>query len=83
MKNQPRKFWNEITVVKVAKLGYKKEILVVTVGADDPTTLETERAKNLAVKVASKKGFKTKAGFGEIKLFGQNALTLREFYYEK
>lgn len=80
MKAYPRKLWEELTVVEIEK---KNNTLIVTIGADDPLMLEKYVAKKLAIDTARKQNYKKLAGVGDIRLFGQNALALRKFYYEK
>ena len=80
MMKEPRKYWEELTVVELfkEKHGHK---LVVIVGADEPMRLEKKEAMELAKKVAHKNGFHKMDGMGEIKLNGQNAMATRDFYY--
>jgi hypothetical protein len=59
-------------------------ILTVNIGADDPTYLDSEEAFQFAATIAERKGYFTfyKAE-DDIRLYGQNHLTERMFYFKK
>lgn len=59
------------------------KMLVVTLGADDPTTLNDETAFKTAIKIAKRRGFKNRHRKGHIHTKGQNALATRTFYFKK
>ncbi len=83
MKSQPRKMWEELSVVNTYRID-KGKFLVVVIGADDPTYLEIdEKAKAMATKEAKKLGYPKLRKVGEIGRFGQNELTLQRFYFKK
>jgi len=81
--NQPRKMWEDLTVVKTYKID-QGNILIVVMGADDPTYLEMDdKAKEMARKEANKLGFPKLRKVGGIGRFGQNEMTLQRFYFKK
>lgn len=59
-------------------------ILEVNIGADDPTLLGLPEALSYASKIAKKKKFNTLVEVeDDIRLYGQNNLAERKFYFKK
>lgn len=59
-------------------------VLAVNIGADDPTLLELPEAIKFASKIAKRRKFNTLLEIEDhIRLYGQNNLTERTFYFKK
>lgn len=59
-------------------------ILTVNLGADDPTYLESEEAFQFAATIAKRENYSTSLNTeDDIRLYGQNCLTERMFYFKK
>ena len=58
--------------------------LEINIGADDPTLLELQEAIKFASKIAKRKRFNTLVEIeNDIRLYGQNNLAERTFFYKK
>lgn len=58
--------------------------LMINLGADDPTDLESTEALDFATKIAKRKGYSIFYKVEEdIRLYGQNCLTERMFFFQK
>ncbi|WP_269433527.1 GIY-YIG nuclease family protein [Bacillus sp. FJAT-29937] len=77
-----RKYWEEFEELTIH---YGTDgILTVNIGADDPMNLESNKAFEFAANIAKRKGYSTfyKAE-DDIRLYGQNCLTERMFYFKQ
>jgi hypothetical protein len=68
--------------MKVIK-AFKNNGLTVVIGADDPQELQENKAANMAVKAATKKGYNEAIDVGEVRTYGQNRLAERKFYFKR
>ena len=70
-------------MIRIIETKLKGRNLVVVVGADDPSELDTNKAIEVASKEAKRKGYKEALDLSSIRTFGQNNLAKRKFYYGK
>jgi hypothetical protein len=68
--------------MKVVKT-FRNHGLTVVIGADDPMELQENRAANMAVKEAGKRGYNEAVDVGQVQTFGQNQLAERKFYFKR
>ncbi|MFB9759252.1 hypothetical protein [Ectobacillus funiculus] len=60
------------------------DILTVNLGTDDPTYLESEEAFLFATNIAKRESYSTLLrAEDDIRVYGQNCLTDRMFYFKK
>jgi hypothetical protein len=72
--------WKRVVVLDTK---YRKQTLAIKVGADNPDhLLDTDVMKGIK-ELARRKGYKKVRGAGHVKLFGQNELAQRVFYYTR
>lgn len=77
-----RQYWEKYVELKI---NYGADgILTINLGAEDPIDLESNTALEFATRIANKKGFSTFHSIeDEIRLYGQNCLTERMYYFRK
>jgi hypothetical protein len=77
-----RKYWEKFEELSI---NYGADgTLTVNIGADNPTELEGEEAFQFATDIAKKKGYSTFYQVeDDIRLYGQNCLTERMFFFKK
>lgn len=77
----PRVLWEKF--VEINSYRTKNNTLVINIGSDDPTLLEQTQALKFASKIAKNKRYynfiKAEA---EIRIYGQNNLAERMFYFK-
>ncbi|SOC06356.1 hypothetical protein SAMN05880501_104257 [Ureibacillus xyleni] len=77
-----RQFWE--SYVELHCHQPSSTILEVNVGADDPTLLQLPEALTFASKIAKKKKFNTLVEIeNDIRLYGQNHLAERKYFFKK
>lgn len=77
-----RQYWGKF--LELHTHDSKDGILAVNVGADDPTHLESEEAIEFALNIAKRKGlFIFLKIEDDIRIYGQNCLTERRFYFQR
>ncbi|WAB25030.1 deaminated base DNA N-glycosylase activity protein [Lysinibacillus phage vB_LfM_LysYB1] len=69
--------------LKPLEVRVKGNRLTLTLGADDPKHLNDEYADKVAKTIAKRKGFRKNRGRDSVKVFGQNYLAQRTYYYER
>ncbi|MNW28103.1 hypothetical protein D3C74_49150 [compost metagenome] len=72
--------WMRVTVMDTKK---RNGVLAVKMGADDPDTLDFKDTFEAAKAVAKRRGYKTVRGMTVIKVYGQNRLAERVFFYRR
>lgn len=79
-----RQFWEKYVVLSTSLKRGKTDTLVMNLGGDDPYLLTLPEAKIFAKKAAKKKGFHQLIKIEEdIRVYGQNNLAERLFYFKK
>jgi hypothetical protein len=69
--------------VEILEIRTREKSLAIRIGADDPDHLyDTDIMKSIKA-LARRKGYRTVRGAGKARLFGQNELAQRVFYYTR
>jgi hypothetical protein len=77
-----RHYWERYVELECYQKNEK--VLAVNIGADDPTYLELLEALKFATKIAKRKKFNIFLDFeDDIRLYGQNNLAQRTFFFKK
>ncbi|MGC4379398.1 uracil-DNA glycosylase family protein [Fictibacillus sp. Mic-4] len=79
-----RRHPNEVTpVLSFLETKFQNHELIITVGADDPSDLDKHETVRIVHERASLEGFPELLRIDHIRLYGQNELCQRDFYFER